>query len=100
MVVLMVVAAFVTTGDVLIVGIGIGGLAIGILSAACFWIAAGYEQRAPWTVKDARAEPMREDDRPSRPVKTLVVLTAVLLFYAEYCDRPRERWPSQRAAVP
>lgn len=91
MLVLMVVALVVTTGDVLFLGIGLGALVICVLCIAFFWIAAGYDRRAPWSVDDGEDETGEEDegggDHARVPLATLVTKTVVagaVIFVAGY----------------
>jgi len=52
MLVLILVAIAITTGDVLLFGVGAWGLALAIVSVVSFWISSGYGQRSPWSVSD------------------------------------------------
>jgi cation:H+ antiporter len=52
MLVLIAVAIAITTGDVLLVGVGAWGLAITVISIIAFWLASGYGARSRWHVID------------------------------------------------
>jgi cation:H+ antiporter len=72
---LTVVGALITTGDVLVGGVGAGAVAIGVLSLAAFWLSSGYEQRAPWTVKDGDEAPTPDDEPHERSLTAIVLRT-------------------------
>lgn len=90
MMVLGVVAMAVTTGDVEVFGtIGLWSVAICALSIACFGLAVGYGDRAPWVVKGraSQPEPDSEDEAAGGSLPRLVlvaVVTAVVIFVAGY----------------
>jgi cation:H+ antiporter len=89
MLVLMAVAASVATGDLLIVGsgIGIGAVILCLMSVVSIWICGGYGQRAQWTIAGRHAKPVNEDHRPTAPIAGLVFMTVVagaVIFTAGY----------------
>ena len=53
MIVLALVAAAITTGDVAILGVGVWSLFLAAACVASFWVAARYGRDAPWTPSDA-----------------------------------------------
>ena len=57
-----VVAVAMTTGDRLVLGVGIRATGLFLLCLAGMWMSARYERRAPWRPADAEAKP--EDRRP------------------------------------
>src|SRR3546814_3896908 len=63
----------VVLGDVLFGPIGIGSLAIGIASLGFFWLAAGYDERSPWTVKQ-ESDPQRDKKDAHVPDVPLTIL--------------------------
>lgn len=89
MIILMTIAVLVVLDDVLVGSVGIGSLAIGIASLGFFWLAAGYDKRSPWTVK--QESDIQRDGKdahvPDAPLRTLwfrVVLYGALIFLAGY----------------
>jgi cation:H+ antiporter len=55
MLVLIVVAVAITTGDAPVFGMGVWGMAITAISIGSFWLASGYDARSPWLVKNEDA---------------------------------------------
>jgi len=86
MLVLIAVAAAVTTGDVPVSGVGLWSTGLCALSIGSFWIAAGYDRRAPWTI--GMDEPDEDRLEPSRrSLRALVLRSAVagtVIFIAGY----------------
>lgn len=56
MLVLVANAMAVTTGDVPMLGIGLWGLALSLISVGGFWLSSRYDERAPWRIKGAQTE--------------------------------------------
>ena len=56
MLVLIAVAVAITTGDILLYGVGAWGLALAAVSVVSFWLSSGYADRSPWKVSDKREE--------------------------------------------
>lgn len=89
MLVLIAVAAAVTTGDVPVFGVGLWGIAICVISVGGFWLSAGYDERALWQVKDDGDEPETEDEEgdaplPLRSLAVRSVAAAAVIFVAGY----------------
>jgi cation:H+ antiporter len=82
-------AMAITTGDMLLIGVGVWGLGLGVLSIAAFWLAAGYGARSRWgiTEETVRAEPEEGERRPKPPLQHLVWRAAAAgaaIFLAGY----------------
>lgn len=89
MIVLISIAALVVLDDVMLGALGIGSMIVGVASLGFFWLAAGHDNRSPWTITDdARdGEKRKEEDVPDASVATLwrrVVINGSLLFAAGY----------------
>src|SRR3546814_5362472 len=80
MIILMTIAVLVVLGDVLFGPIGIGSLAIGIASRGFFWLAAGYDERSPWTVKQ-ESDPQRDRKDAHVPDVPLTILWFRVVLY-------------------
>ncbi len=89
-IVLIVIAFAITLEDVAIAPLGIGAwsAAIGALAIFSFWLAAGYDQRSPWSVRgEAGAASPAGDARRSDSVRRLwagVAANGALIFAAGY----------------
>src|SRR5690606_28692730 len=88
MIVLIAVAAAVTTGDIPVFGVGLWAVALCALSIGGFWAAAGYDRRARWMVKqkDVRADAAEEESLPYS-LRGLVIRTVIaggVIFVAGY----------------
>src|SRR3546814_13498053 len=70
-------------GDVLFGPIGIGSLAIGIASLGFFWLAAGYDERSPWTVKQ-ESDPPRDTKDAHVPDVPLPILWVRVALYGAF----------------
>lgn len=88
MIILILIAALVTLGDFAMGPVGIGGLAIGIVSIAFFWIAAGHDERSPWSVEgEGEPDKAEQPDAPQGSLPSLwfrVACYGALLFAAGY----------------
>jgi cation:H+ antiporter len=89
MLVLVAVAMAVTTGDVPVLGVGLWTPFLCALSLGGFWLAAGYDERAPWAIRDADGEPEAagEDEGSQASLRSLTAKTAVAgvaIFAAGY----------------
>nr|WP_255575430.1 sodium:calcium antiporter [Caldovatus aquaticus] len=92
MLMLVVVAMAITAGDVLLFGaVGAWAIAICALAVAGFWLAAGYDRRAPWLARDhgaaGTAAEEAEDAGPQAPLAALLAraaAAAALLVAAGY----------------
>jgi cation:H+ antiporter len=87
--VLAMVAIAITVGDVAVVGIGIWGFSLCALSIGAFWLCAGYDDRAPWAVKDKPdpEEAALENATAEHSLRTLLIKTAIagaVIFFAGY----------------
>ena len=77
--VLVLVAVAITAGDFAFAGVGAWSSAILVVSIAAFRLAAGYGQRAPWTLRDT-GPPARGGERGPRgdaAIGALVLKTAL-----------------------
>lgn len=88
MIVLIAVAAAVTTGDIPVFGVGLWAVALCALSIGGFWAAAGDDRRARWMVKqkDVRADAAEEESLPYS-LRGLVIRTVIaggVIFVAGY----------------
>lgn len=88
MLVLIAVALAITIGDVAVLGVGVGGLAICALSIGCFRLATGYDARSPWSVDMDETE-RGADDAEDAPIGTAalwlrVAIDGSLIFAAGY----------------
>lgn len=88
MLLLISVAAAVVTGDVLVLGVGVGALVIFAMSIGFFGMAAGYEKRAPWKIQGELERARQEDDdAPQMTLRSLTVrsvIAATAIFGAGY----------------
>ncbi|NJR78686.1 sodium:calcium antiporter [Sphingomonas corticis] len=94
MIVLILIAAIITVGDVMIpgIGVGVGSLAVGAAAIFSFWLAAGHDRRSPWSVdEDGDGRPDAEEaEGQVEPDLTLaglwwrVALDGALIFAAGY----------------
>lgn len=88
MLVLVAVAMAIATTDTLILGLGAWSTALCVMSIGAFWLSAGYDRRAPWTLKDADPEPEAQDDAgEDASLRSLVVrsaITGAVIFAAGY----------------
>ena len=90
MLVLIVVAASITTGDLPTFGIGLWACAICLMSIGAFWLSAGYDRRAPWTLKEAAATQASDEgdsDQHRASLRRLVAkasMAAAVIFVAGY----------------
>src|SRR3546814_10000356 len=84
MIILMTIAVLVVLGDVLFGPIGIGSLAIGIASLGFFWLAAGYDERSPWTVKQ-ESDPQRDKKDARSEEHTSELQSLMRNSYAVFC---------------
>lgn len=87
MIVLIAVAAAVTTGDVPVFGVGVWGIALCTVSIGGFWISAGYDERSRWAIKDGAEEPEDGQDEAPPPLASLAVRSAAAgaaIFVAGY----------------
>ena len=90
MIVLMVIAFAITTGDLEIggLGIGIGSATIAVLAVFCFWLATGYDKRSHWTVEEGACDTGTER-HSSAGLKTSmlwrrVIMDGLCIFAAGY----------------
>src|SRR3546814_726784 len=83
MIILMTIAVLVVLDDVLFGPIGIGSLAIGIASLGFFWLAAGYDERSPWTVKQ-ESDPQRDRKDAHVPDVPLTILWFRVVLYGAF----------------
>jgi cation:H+ antiporter len=67
MLVLALVAAAVTSGDIAFAGVGLWSAGLCVASIGAFWLSAAYGGRAPWVLRGA--EPPVERDRGARKVE-------------------------------
>lgn len=89
MLVLITVAAAITVTDTLVMGVGIWSIAIFGLSIGAFGLSVGYNDRAPWVVKDAEAETEdeAEEEKVTASMRSLVITSAItgaIIFIAGY----------------
>ncbi|MCG7393543.1 sodium:calcium antiporter [Microvirga sp. ACRRW] len=87
--VLITVAVAITVTDVSVMGIGIWSIVICALSIGFFALSVGYNERAPWTVKDVEDELEEEGEEASdkRSMRSLVITSAVtgaIIFVAGF----------------
>lgn len=89
MLVRILVAVAVVTGDVPVFGVGAWGLAIALVSLGAFWLAAGYGARSPWGVLrpgDTPAEDEGSDEaarqRSVRRLVLAIVVSGAVIFVA------------------
>src|SRR3546814_18163750 len=83
MIILMTIAVLFLLDDVLFGPIGIGSLAIGIVSLGFFWLAAGYDERSPWTVKQ-ESDPQRDRKDAHVPDVPLTILLFRVVLYGAF----------------
>ncbi|HEY0873871.1 MAG TPA: hypothetical protein VGD94_10395 [Vicinamibacterales bacterium] len=84
---LIAVAAAVVVGDVPIFGVGLGAVLLCAASIVFFWMAAEYDKRAPWVVRDRGARRRGEPGAVELSFAALVWRTAiasVIIFAAGY----------------
>nr|WP_210381284.1 sodium:calcium antiporter [Microvirga zambiensis] len=89
MLVLITVAAAITVTDTLVMGVGIWSIAIFGLSIGAFGLSVGYNDRAPWVVKDAEPETEDEveEEKVTASMRSLVITSAItgaIIFIAGY----------------
>src|SRR5690606_19462963 len=89
MLVLVAVALAVTVGDVEVMGLGVGSLAICALSIGAFRLATGYDRRSPWTLDDEedaerRAKDDGDDPRKLSRLWLIVAIYGALIFAAGF----------------
>lgn len=89
MLVLIAVAIAITTGDVLLIGVGAWGVILAGISVASFWLSAGYGERSPWRVAERSAPPYREAEldeghKSLRKVLWKAALVGAVIFIAGY----------------
>lgn len=88
--VLIAIAIAITTGDVLVLGIGVWGFALCALSIGAFWLSVGYGRRAPWRVEEpdpaieTEEEPDDLDASSLRSLLAKAVMTGGVIFAAGY----------------
>jgi cation:H+ antiporter len=74
--VLVLVAVAVTTGDLALGGVGAWSTALLVVSIGAFWLSAGYGRRAPWTLRDAVEPQAPERRQVHESLARLVLKTA------------------------
>lgn len=87
MLLLSTIAAVIVVGDVLVLGVGIGSAIICALGVLFLWFSAGYDERAPWVVRDKQQAAEGDDTTPDVSMKALVLKAAVagaVIFGAGY----------------
>nr|WP_011580514.1 MULTISPECIES: sodium/calcium exchanger membrane region [Chelativorans] len=89
MLVLIAVAVAITTGDILLYGVGAWGLALAAVSVVSFWLSSGYADRSPWKVSDKREESKAEAETGEErgPLSEAVwkaALAGAVIFAAGY----------------
>lgn len=90
MIVLALIAALITAGDVAVAGIGAGSVLIGAASILSFWLASGIDKRSPWTVdkeKGDKGEPAKDEPRSELTLPALwtrVGVDGAFIFAAGY----------------
>ncbi len=90
MLVLAAVAMSIVVGDVLFLGVGVSAALLCALSIGAFWIASGYPERAPWTIrrdvrKQGRASADEDDDKEStRSLVWKTIIAGAVIFFAGY----------------
>lgn len=87
MLLLISLAVLIVTGDVLVLGIGVGALVIFALSIGFFALAAGYDDRAAWTVQDPPDAIDESDSGAEMALSSLVIraaIAAAAIFAAGY----------------
>src|SRR5690606_20377509 len=62
MIILILIAAAVTIGDMPVAGVGIASIGICAASLFAFWISAGHDKRSPWRVEDGGEDRIRADE--------------------------------------
>lgn len=94
MMVMVLVATAITSGDTLVFGVGAWSIAVFTASIGAFWLCARYEHTAPWTVKEELRSkehlriPSVEDADPQSPLWLLIAKIAaagIVIFVAGYC---------------
>jgi cation:H+ antiporter len=78
MMVLCAVALAIAVGDIAIVGAGVWSIAICALSVAFFGLAASYDSRSPWIVRDVQPTAPGTDEAPKASLRRLVGVSAIL----------------------
>ncbi len=87
---LTMIAALIVIGDVALLGVGPGSIAIGVAAVFFFWLAAGHDARSPWSVdQDGDGEPdapEAETDTEASLTRlwTIVALDGAIIFAAGY----------------
>jgi cation:H+ antiporter len=90
MLVLAAVALSIVVGDVAIAGIGIAASLLCLLSIGAFWLASGYAERSPWTVRKSispRKREVRSEEKADDSLRNLFIKTTVagaIIFTAGY----------------
>jgi cation:H+ antiporter len=90
MLVLVAIVAVIVVGDVALLGVGVGSIAICVMSVLSFWLASGHDARSPWMVdRDGDGEPddadQQEEVRASLPALSLrVAIHGAVIFFAGY----------------
>lgn len=89
MIVLIMIAGLVIVEDFLLGPLGVGSLVVGLTCLGFFWLAAGYDKRTAWTIKDDEVpEETGSGEHVSKaPLRTLwarVLFHGALLFAAGY----------------
>jgi cation:H+ antiporter len=88
MLVLTTMSALVVAHDVLTFGVGIGAMAVCLMSIASFWITAGYDKHAPWAIIGAGDEPEEEEEEQPRaslaPLVFGTIVAGAMIFAAGY----------------
>lgn len=74
--VLVLVAVAVTTGDLALGGVGAWSIALLAASIGALWLSAGYGKRAPWTLRDTAEPPAPERQPVEQSMARLVLKTA------------------------
>lgn len=88
MIILLVIAAAITVGDVALGPLGPGSVVVGLASVGAFWLATGHDARSPWSV-DEEAQPQADNPAPTG-ARTAggswwrVALHGALIFAAGY----------------
>jgi cation:H+ antiporter len=90
MIVLVLIAALITVGDIALAGIGVGSVAIAGASILSFWMSATHDRRSPWSVDDdddGVSDIEEKDPQPDASLAKLwcrVAIHGALIFAAGY----------------
>lgn len=87
MLLLSTIAAVIVIGDVLVLGVGVGSTLVCVMSILFLWFSAGYDERAPWILRDRQQADEGDDAAPDVSLKALVLkatLAGVVIFAAGY----------------